>query len=84
MLTVFLFIFFLLAQGGTSRAGNTDPVPSTRLFQVHGTNEYNTKTFEVAAQGTSLNSNDVFILKTLSCCYLWYGKVGTKCRSGIW
>ncbi|XP_066487689.1 villin-1 [Tiliqua scincoides] len=60
--------------GGTSRAGNTDPVPSTRLFQVHGTNEYNTKTFEVAAQGTSLNSNDVFILKTPSCCYLWYGK----------
>ncbi|XP_053142779.1 villin-1 isoform X2 [Hemicordylus capensis] len=60
--------------GGTSRAGNTDPVPSTRLFQVHGTNEYNTKAFEVSPKGTSLNSNDVFILKTPSCCYLWYGK----------
>ncbi|KAL8183063.1 UNVERIFIED_CONTAM: Villin-1 [Gekko kuhli] len=60
--------------GGTSRAGNTDPVPSTRLFQVHGTNEYNTKAFEVPPRATSLNSNDVFILKSQTCTYLWYGK----------
>ncbi|XP_077176802.1 villin-1 isoform X2 [Paroedura picta] len=60
--------------GGTSRAGNTDPVPPTRLFQVHGTNEYNTKAFEVPPRATSLNSNDVFILRTQTCCYLWYGK----------
>ncbi|XP_042328327.1 villin-1 isoform X2 [Sceloporus undulatus] len=59
---------------GTSRAGNTVPAPSTRLFHVHGTNEYNTKAFEVPPQASSLNSNDVFILKTPSCCYLWYGK----------
>ncbi|NXQ73638.1 VILI protein, partial [Quiscalus mexicanus] len=60
--------------GGTSRAGSTEPTPSTRLFQVHGTNEYNTKAFEVPARASSLNSNDVFVLKTPSCCYLWYGK----------
>ncbi|XP_007434638.1 villin-1 isoform X1 [Python bivittatus] len=60
--------------GGTSRTGNTDPEPSTRLFQVHGTNEYNTKALEVVPRASSLNSNDVFILKTQSCCYLWYGK----------
>uniref|UniRef100_A0A8D2KRB0 Villin-1 n=1 Tax=Varanus komodoensis TaxID=61221 RepID=A0A8D2KRB0_VARKO len=60
--------------GGTSRAGNADPVPPTRLFHVHGTNEYTTKAFEVAPRASSLNSNDVFILKTKSCCYLWYGK----------
>ncbi|NXD27334.1 VILI protein, partial [Spelaeornis formosus] len=60
--------------GGTSRAGSTEPSPSTRLFQVHGTNEYNTKAFEVPARASSLNSNDVFVLKTPSCCYLWYGK----------
>ncbi|XP_040460470.1 villin-1 isoform X1 [Falco naumanni] len=59
---------------GTSRAGSTDPTPSTRLFQVHGTNEYNTKAFEVPVRASSLNSNDVFVLKTPSCCYLWYGK----------
>nr|XP_014708018.2 villin-1 [Equus asinus] len=61
-------------QGGTSRANNSEPVPSTRLFQVRGTSASNTKAFEVPARATSLNSNDVFILKTPSCCYLWYGK----------
>ncbi|XP_037704512.1 villin-1 [Choloepus didactylus] len=61
-------------QGGTSRANNLEPVPSTRLFQVQGTGENNTKALEVPARATSLNSNDVFILKTQSCCYLWYGK----------
>ncbi|KAM6129683.1 villin-1 isoform 1-T1 [Pterocles gutturalis] len=60
--------------GGTSRAGSKEPVPSTRLFHVHGTNEYNTKAFEVPVRASSLNSNDVFVLKTPSCCYLWYGK----------
>ncbi|NWX33811.1 VILI protein, partial [Notiomystis cincta] len=60
--------------GGTSRAGSTEPTPSTRLFQVHGTNEYNTKAFEVPVRASSLNSSDVFVLKTPSCCYLWYGK----------
>ncbi|NXB09803.1 VILI protein, partial [Cnemophilus loriae] len=60
--------------GGTSRTGSTEPMPSTRLFQVHGTNEYNTKAFEVPVRASSLNSNDVFVLKTPSCCYLWYGK----------
>ncbi|NXH39113.1 VILI protein, partial [Dicaeum eximium] len=60
--------------GGTSRAGNTEPTPSTRLFQVHGTNEYNTKAIEVPVRASSLNSNDVFVLKTPSICYLWYGK----------
>ncbi|KAG8125259.1 hypothetical protein E2320_020587 [Naja naja] len=60
--------------GGTSRTGNTEPEPPTRLFQVHGTNEYNTKALEVSPRASSLNSNDVFILKTQSCCYLWYGK----------
>ncbi|XP_034642317.1 villin-1 [Trachemys scripta elegans] len=60
--------------GGTSRAGNTEPMPSTRLFHVHGTTEYNTKALEVTPRASSLNSNDVFVLKTQACCYLWYGK----------
>ncbi|NXE28808.1 VILI protein, partial [Ardeotis kori] len=60
--------------GGTSREGSKEPTPSTRLFHLHGTNEYNTKAFEVPVRASSLNSNDVFVLKTPSCCYLWYGK----------
>ncbi|KAM9287441.1 villin-1 isoform 2-T2 [Morus bassanus] len=56
--------------GGTLRAGNQEPTSSTRLFQVHGTNEYNTKAFEVPIRASSLNSNDVFVLKTPTRCYL--------------
>ncbi|XP_023076870.2 villin-1 [Piliocolobus tephrosceles] len=61
-------------QGGTSRANNLEPEPSTRLFRVHGTGANNTKAFEVPARANFLNSNDVFVLKTQSCCYLWCGK----------
>ncbi|NXJ13969.1 VILI protein, partial [Odontophorus gujanensis] len=61
-------------ENGSSRAGSTEPASSTRLFHVHGTSEYNTKAFEVPVRAASLNSNDVFVLKTPSCCYLWYGK----------
>ncbi|MBN3308433.1 VILI protein, partial [Amia calva] len=60
--------------GGTSRAGAKEPEPSVRLFHIHGTNEYNTKAIEVSARASCLNSNDVFVLKTETCCYLWYGK----------
>lgn len=51
------------------------PERDTRLFQVRGTNELNTKATEVAARASSLNSNDVFLLKTGTVVYLWYGKV---------
>ncbi|XP_075385726.1 villin-1 [Tenrec ecaudatus] len=61
-------------QGGTSRANSSEPTPSTQLFQVQGTSDTNTKAFEVLPRANSLNSNDVFVLKTSSCCYLWCGK----------
>lgn len=59
-----------------------NPDRDARLFQVRGTEEMNTKATEVPARSSSLNSNDVFLLKTDNVCYLWYGKVcyqlGTK------
>ncbi|XP_056407615.1 villin-1-like [Hyla sarda] len=61
-------------EGGTSRTDSDYAPPETRLFHVHGTNEYNTKAFEVPVRATSLNSNDVFVLKTKGVCYLWCGK----------
>ncbi|XP_025048523.1 villin-1 [Alligator sinensis] len=60
--------------GGTSRAGATEAAAATRLFHVHGANETSTKAIEVPARAAALNSNDVFVLKTPACCYLWYGK----------
>ncbi|XP_040289675.1 villin-like protein [Bufo bufo] len=64
----------IIYEGGTSRQGNTEPEPAVRLFQVRGTDEYNTKATETPARAASLNSNDVFVLKTDTVCYLWCGK----------
>ncbi|XP_073490475.1 villin-1 [Aquarana catesbeiana] len=61
-------------EGGTSRADSDETPPEIRLFHVYGTNEYNTKAFEVPVRASSLNSNDVFVLKTKGACYIWCGK----------
>uniref|UniRef100_A0A8C4TIQ1 Villin-1 n=1 Tax=Erpetoichthys calabaricus TaxID=27687 RepID=A0A8C4TIQ1_ERPCA len=64
----------ILHVGGTSRSGSQEPQPSVRLFHVHGTSEFNTRATEVPARAASLNSNDVFVLASETCCFLWYGK----------
>ncbi|XP_063730159.1 LOW QUALITY PROTEIN: villin-1 [Eleginops maclovinus] len=73
----FLAIFkgkLVIFEGGTGRPGVVNPEGSARLFQVRGTNELNTKATEVPARASSLNTNDVFLLKTDHTCFLWYGK----------
>lgn len=73
----FLAIFkgkLIIFQGGTSRKGGSEEEPPVRLFQIHGTDSSNTKAVEVPASAASLNSNDVFLLKTQTEHYLWYGK----------
>ncbi|GAA6215657.1 advillin-like [Lates japonicus] len=64
----------VIFEGGTSRKGSSDPEPPIRLFQVHGSDASNTKAIEVPALATSLNSNDVFLLKSQSGIFLWCGK----------
>ncbi|XP_068576392.1 advillin [Cebidichthys violaceus] len=64
----------VIFEGGTSRKGSSDPEPPIRLFQVHGFDPSNTKAIEVPALATSLNSNDVFLLKSQSGNHLWCGK----------
>lgn len=66
---------FFFNQRGTSRKRSSDPEPPMRLFQVHGSDTSNTKAIEVPALASSLNSNDVFLLKSQSGVYLWCGKV---------
>ncbi|KAM8982146.1 advillin isoform 3-T3 [Sarcophilus harrisii] len=61
-------------QGGTSRKASAEPDPPVRLFQIQGHDETNTKAVEVPAFASSLNSNDVFLLRTQNEHYLWYGK----------
>ncbi|KAI7792762.1 putative villin-like protein, partial [Triplophysa rosa] len=73
----FLAIFkgkLIIYEGGTGRAGVVNPNPDARLFQVRGAHEMNTKATEVPARASSLNTNDVFLLKTDAVIYLWYGK----------
>uniref|UniRef100_A0A3P8WQJ5 Villin like n=1 Tax=Cynoglossus semilaevis TaxID=244447 RepID=A0A3P8WQJ5_CYNSE len=64
----------IIFEGGTGRPGVVNPDRGARLFQVRGTHELNTKATEVQARASSLNTNDVFLLKTDRVCYLWYGK----------
>uniref|UniRef100_A0A6Q2YTC6 HP domain-containing protein n=1 Tax=Esox lucius TaxID=8010 RepID=A0A6Q2YTC6_ESOLU len=64
----------VIFEGGTSRKGGSDPEPPIRLFQIHGSDTSNTKAIEVPALAASLNSNDVFLLKSQSTIYLWCGK----------
>lgn len=64
----------VIYEGGTSRKGGSDPEPPVRLFQVHGSDPCTTKAIEVSAFASSLNSNDVFLLKSQSGMFLWCGK----------
>ncbi|XP_062058075.1 advillin [Lepus europaeus] len=64
----------VIFEGGTSRKGNTEPDPPVRLFQIRGNNKSNTKAVEVPAFSSSLNSNDVFLLRSQAQHYLWCGK----------
>lgn len=74
----FMAIFkgkLIIYEGGTSRKKpEPEEEPPVRLFQVRGTDEFNTKAIEVKASGSSLNSNDVFLLKTPREMYMWCGK----------
>ncbi|XP_056590774.1 advillin [Triplophysa dalaica] len=64
----------IIFEGGTSRKGVSDPEPPVRLFQICGTHPTNSKAIEVPALSASLNSNDVFLLKSQFGVFLWYGK----------
>uniref|UniRef100_G1MHM8 Villin like n=1 Tax=Ailuropoda melanoleuca TaxID=9646 RepID=G1MHM8_AILME len=61
-------------QGRMGHNGKGQPPSATRLFHVQGTDSYNTRTVEVQARASALNSSDIFLLVTASTCYLWFGK----------
>ncbi|KAK2490675.1 hypothetical protein MC885_017234 [Smutsia gigantea] len=44
------------------------------IFEIQGNDRSNTKAVEVPAFASSLNSNDVFLLRTQAEHYLWFGK----------
>ncbi|TRY86603.1 hypothetical protein DNTS_018585 [Danionella cerebrum] len=64
----------VIFEGGTSRRCAPEPEPPVRLFQICGSDQSSSRAIEVPALAASLNSNDVFLLKSQSGVYLWYGK----------
>ncbi|XP_065668513.1 advillin isoform X2 [Hydra vulgaris] len=52
----------------------TKAQPGVKLFQIRGTTNLNTRAIEVNARAASLNSNDVFLMKTLGNAYIWEGQ----------
>ncbi|XP_037587223.1 villin-like protein isoform X5 [Cebus imitator] len=73
----FLAIFqgqLVVFQERAGHYGRGKSAPTTRLFHVQGTDSYSTRTVEVPARASSLNSNDIFLLVIAGVCYLWFGK----------
>jgi len=64
----------IIYEGGTSREGGQSEDSPIRLFQVKGSDHLNTKAIEVKVAAASLNSNDVFLLKSPKNVWMWCGK----------
>ncbi|XP_066487512.1 scinderin [Tiliqua scincoides] len=69
----------IVYKDGTSKKGGQVPAPPTRLFQIRRNLATITRIVEVDADATSLNSNDVFVLKLPSNSgYTWVGKGASR------
>ncbi|CAI5788645.1 adseverin isoform X1 [Podarcis lilfordi] len=69
----------IVYKDGTSKKGGQKPAAPTRLFQIRRNLASITRIVEVDADATSLNSNDVFVLKLPSNAgYTWIGKGASR------
>ncbi|XP_074506882.1 scinderin like b isoform X1 [Sebastes fasciatus] len=59
--------------GGTSRKGGQSQTGNTRLFHIRQSSSGATRAVEVEVSASSLNTNDVFVLKSQSALYVWRG-----------
>ncbi|XP_040895476.1 scinderin like a [Toxotes jaculatrix] len=63
--------------GGTSRKESNQSKPTTRLFHIRQSSTKATRAVEVEPTASSLNTNDVFVLKSPNSLILWMGKGAT-------
>uniref|UniRef100_A0A8C9T713 Scinderin like b n=1 Tax=Scleropages formosus TaxID=113540 RepID=A0A8C9T713_SCLFO len=63
----------IIHQGGTSRKGGQTQTGSTRLLHIRQSSSRATRAVEVKPCASSLNTNDVFVLKCPSTTYVWRG-----------
>lgn len=68
----------IIHQGGTSQKGGQSRIPSTRLFHIRQSSTKATRAVEVEPSAASLNSNDVFALKSPHSMFLWRGAGATE------
>ncbi|XP_020487759.1 scinderin like a [Labrus bergylta] len=60
--------------GGTCREHGQSKPGSTRLFHIRQSSTKATRAVEVLPTASSLNSNDMFVLKTSDSLFMWKGK----------
>lgn len=63
----------IIHSGGTSRKGGQSQASSTRLFHIRQSSSKATRAVEVNVTASSLNTNDVFVLKSPSALFVWRG-----------
>ncbi|XP_042353278.1 scinderin like b isoform X2 [Plectropomus leopardus] len=63
----------IIHSGGTSRKGGQTQASSKRLFHIRQSSSHATRAVEVEASASSLNTNDVFVLKTPDALFVWRG-----------
>ncbi|XP_028259636.1 scinderin like a [Parambassis ranga] len=68
--------------GGTSRKLGDSKPGSTRLFHIRQSSTKATRAVEVVPNASSLNTNDVFVLKSPDSLILWKGKGATAEEMG--
>ncbi|XP_035271568.1 scinderin like a [Anguilla anguilla] len=64
--------------GGTSRKGGQTQAGGTRLFHIRRSTTQATRAVEVEPSAKSLNTNDVFVLKTPNSLFTWKGVGSTE------
>ncbi|XP_029285380.1 scinderin like a [Cottoperca gobio] len=64
--------------GGTSRSSEESKPGTKRLFHIRQSSTKATRAVEVEPTASSLNTNDVFVLKTPDSLFLWKGKGATS------
>uniref|UniRef100_A0A1A8S6K5 Macrophage-capping protein n=1 Tax=Nothobranchius rachovii TaxID=451742 RepID=A0A1A8S6K5_9TELE len=63
----------IIHSGGTSRKDGHSKPSSTRLFHIRQSSSGATRAVEVKASASSLNTNDVFVLKSPTSLFVWRG-----------
>uniref|UniRef100_H3CND7 Macrophage-capping protein n=1 Tax=Tetraodon nigroviridis TaxID=99883 RepID=H3CND7_TETNG len=78
LMTLFQGKPMMIHLGGTSAKSGQSQEAGTRLFHIRQSSSGATRAVEVEASASSLNSNDVFVLKTPQALFVWRGKGATE------